>query len=77
MHKKQYKSKTDLRIDYWERSKDFEYPESIEDALEDDYVLNSECYPDGIFEYIDMWCGIHPKISPSDMIEEIRNFKSA
>lgn len=74
MHPNQM-SETKLRIEYAERSWKYEFPECIEEALEDDYVLNHDLYKDGVFEFIAMWCFIHPDITPEFMLERIREYK--
>lgn len=68
-------SETELRIEYAERSWEYEFPDCIEEALEGDYVLNRDFYKDGVFEFIATWCLIYPDITPDFMLEKIRDYK--
>ena len=45
---------TQLRAEYAERSWDYELPDHLEQALEDDYVQNSHLYSEKTFKYIHM-----------------------
>lgn len=68
-------SETKLRIEYAERSWEYEFPDCIEEALENDYVLNHDLYKDGVFKYIAMLCFICPDITPEFVLEIIREYE--
>tara|TARA_Y100000296_G_scaffold85723_1_gene122649 strand:+ start:467 stop:694 length:228 start_codon:yes stop_codon:yes gene_type:complete len=64
-------TRTQLRIEYAERTSHFELPSEIELALENDYVLNREIYTDDILKMIQMSFLLHEMVTPEEMIEYV------
>lgn len=69
-------NKTDLRLQYVNRTWGFSLPESIEQTLEDDYVINSRIYTDEMFNYIRTQCLIEPNIEPAQLLCRIHEYSS-
>jgi len=64
-------TETELRVQYAERTWDFEFPECIEQALENDYVLNSVLYTDDMIKKIKLTLLVYSEISPEKLIEMV------
>ena len=62
-------TETKLKLEFVDRSWHFELPESIEQALEDDYVINSNLYTDNMFKYIRMTLLFIPSTTPQEMVQ--------
>jgi hypothetical protein len=63
-----------LRQQYAEKSKKFDYPEQVDEAIENDYVRNSNLYVGDIFEYIETLCLLCPDITPELLLKKIRDY---
>ena len=60
---------TELKLQYVERTWDIEFQDCIEQALENDYVLNSALYTNEKFKQIQMTLFLLPEITPTELIE--------
>lgn len=45
-------SKTQLVLEYCERTKDIDYSDELEDLLEKDYIANRAFYTDEVFNFL-------------------------
>lgn len=45
-------SRTQLVLEYCERTKDIDYSDELEDLLEKDYIVNSTFYTDEVFHFL-------------------------
>lgn len=63
---------TNLRQEYTNRSWNYELPDDLEQALEDDYVQNSHLYSDDTFNLIKMIFLLNPKIESQEILELVR-----
>lgn len=66
-------NKTELRIEYADRTWNFDWPDSIDQALEEDYVLNRETYTDEVLNLIRGLVLIAPNIQPIELIYIVHN----
>lgn len=68
--------KTDmqLRSEYAEKSWEYELPDRLESALEDDYVANSDLYTADVFRIIRVTYSICPEIEPDELLSAIRSW---
>jgi hypothetical protein len=64
---------TALRIEYTFYSWHCDFPDAIEQALEDDYVMNRHFYTKQTLESIKLLLLIDPDISPDYLLETIKN----
>lgn len=69
------KTKTDLLIEYAELSRNHDFPDEIEIALENDYVANKELYSEGVLKGLALWLCIAPNASPQDVVNAVRNMQ--
>lgn len=67
-------SKTRLLLEYYERTKSYVLPDHIEEALENDYVRNSEMYTAHIFKCIQVLFLIAPQTSAPEILKNIRTW---
>ena len=67
-------TETELKLQYVERTWDFEFPEHIEKVLENDYVRSPDMYTNEMFKYIRMNLLIAPEIEPDILIELVHTF---
>ena len=65
---------TQLRAEYAERSWDYELPDHLEQALEDDYVQNSHLYSEKTFKCIQMLYALHPGITSEKLLKLVRKW---
>ena len=63
---------TKLRTEYTDRSWDYELPDPLEQALEDDYVQNRHLYADKTFKCIKLIFALDPEITPNSMLKFVR-----
>ena len=63
---------TELRSDYTERSWDYELPDHLEQALEDDYVQNSHLYFDNAFKCISFAFKLNSEITSQELLDIVR-----
>jgi hypothetical protein len=66
-------NKTQLLLQYFERTRNFDLPDHIEEALEEDYVLNSALYTDAMFKRIRLVHLLCPDSTPAEMLRYVRN----
>tara|TARA_R110001599_G_scaffold159052_1_gene346071 strand:- start:94188 stop:94418 length:231 start_codon:yes stop_codon:yes gene_type:complete len=60
---------SELKIEYYERTRHFSFPEKIETALEDDYVLNREIYTDYTFQILQLHMMLGQDMTPEEIIK--------
>lgn len=66
-------TKTELRLQWVDSTLDIEFPECIEKALENDYVLNSTLYTNAKIKRIRVYLLLCPEITPENLIEMVHN----
>lgn len=64
---------THFKWEYAQRSSDYELPDDIELALENDYAKNSSNYTDETFKQIRLFFLISPNASASEILELVRS----
>ena len=64
-------TEAEIRLQYVDRTWHIDFPEDIEQALEDDYVVNTNLYTDSMFSYIQTILLIAPTITPKKLIEMV------
>jgi hypothetical protein len=64
---------TALRVEYTFYSWHCVFPDAIEQALENDFVMNRHLYNDQTLKYIQCLLVIEPEISTDSLLEAIRN----
>ncbi len=64
--------RTELLIEYANLSRDFEFPEEIEKAVENDYVENQHLYNIDTIKLIAVYLLIYPDIDPKYLLELIK-----
>lgn len=67
------KGKTELLIEYADLSRDFEFPEEIEAAIEEDFVENPDLYDLHTIKIIATYLLICPETKPSEVLKLARN----
>lgn len=67
-------TKSELGFEYYKRTRHFDLPAEIEDALEEDYIMNRKIYVDGIFEYVQTLLLISPDITPDQVIDFVHKY---
>lgn len=60
--------------EYADRSRDYELPDYLEEALENDYVKNSHLYSDKIFKCIQVTVLLRPEISSEELLQLVRSW---
>lgn len=68
---------TELRAEYAERSWDYELPDHLEQALEDDYVQNWLLYSETTFKCIQVLYLLNPEVPPQMLLECVRAWNNA
>ena len=64
-------TRTELRVEYFERTSHFDLPDEIELALENDYIINRDIYTDTVLEMIQMTYFLHEMVTPEEMLEHV------
>lgn len=65
-------TETELRLQYAERTWNIEFPELIEEVLENDYVRNPAHYTKEMFGFLELTLVIAPDTSPSELLDIVR-----
>lgn len=66
-------TKTELRIEYSDRTENYDFGESFELALENDYVENRSLYPAGIFKRISLVLTLATDLTCQDLIKHVHD----
>lgn len=69
------KSKTARMIEYGELSKDFDFRDDIESALENDYAETPELYNLEVLQHIKLTLILAPELSPQFILELVKSFR--
>jgi hypothetical protein len=64
---------TKLRIEFYERTKDNNFTEALDDLLEDDYVGNRELYTDEIFSKLELAQSLVGDENPQLVMDYVKN----
>lgn len=64
---------TDLKLEYIKLSWDYEFPEVIECALEEDYVKNKALYNENTLKIIKFYLLVCPDIGADKILEIVRD----
>lgn len=70
------KTKMDLLYECWCLSRNFNFPDEIEVALENDYVANRHLYDEAVLKNVAALLLIVSNISPQDVLNAVRNHRS-
>lgn len=65
---------TQLILEYAERSWNYELPDHLEQALENDYVKNSHLYSDKTFKCIQMTVVLIPEINSEKLLRLVKSW---
>lgn len=65
---------TELLLQFTDRTWNIDFPESIQQALENDYVSNSSFYTDDVIEYISTVSKLFNDLTPQQAIEVIHKY---
>ena len=63
----------ELRMEYADRTWEFEFPYDVENALEDDYVKNRAIYTDEILKEIKGLYLLRTDITPQEILNYVHN----
>lgn len=69
------KSKTARMIEYGELSKDFDFRDDIESALENDYAENPDLYNLEVLKHIKLTLILAPEFPPQFILELVKSFR--
>lgn len=69
------KSKTARMIEYGELSKDFDFRDDIESALENDYAENPNLYSLEVLKHIKLTLVLAPELPPQFILELVKSFR--
>ena len=69
------KSKTARIIEYSELSKDFDFRDDIECALERDYADNPGLYDLQVLRFLACMVLLAPDFTPAEILDQVRNFR--
>lgn len=61
-------TKTELLIEYCERTKDFDFSEDLDDLIEKDYVIHRVQYTDEFFNLLRMNFLMDPDAEPAEIL---------
>lgn len=70
------KSKTARMIEYGELSKDFDFRDDIECALESNYSENPDLYDLQLINHVACVLRLAPESTPEEILDQIRNFRN-
>lgn len=70
----EYMTDTELRLQYAELTWDIDFPENIEQVLEDDYVKNSDLYTSDAIKRLRMTYLICKEITPQQMLNAVHEY---
>ncbi|MGM8225455.1 hypothetical protein ACSV5M_02650 [Cellvibrio sp. ARAG 10.3] len=62
----------ELKAEYAERSWNYELPDHLEQALEDDYVQNRLLYSEATFKCIQTLYLLNPEVTPQMLLKFVR-----
>lgn len=65
---------TELRLQWFERTRDIDFPENIEQVLENDYVKNSDLYTSDAINILQMTYLIYKEITPQQMLNAVHEY---
>ena len=69
------KSNTALKIEYSELSKDYDFRDDIESALENDYAANPGLYYLEVLEHLKLRLRLAPEMSPQCVLEVVEKYR--
>ena len=67
-------TKTELAIQYANRTWSDHFPDEVDDVLEKDYVNNAHLYTDEVLGGIRLLLLINPNASPNEIIEGVHSY---
>ena len=69
-------TKTDLLLQYADLSWNYDFPQAVEIALENDYVANKDLYDESVLKNIALLLLIAPDTSPQLVLDNVKIWRS-